>query len=94
MAVYVDPIQTTLKSPKWPYKHGCHLIGDQEDELHSFAAAIGLRLSWFQKNSVLPHYDITSNKRKCAIRKGAIEITIQQMALKIRHAREMKCKHE
>jgi len=36
---------------------------------------LGLKRSWFQDSSDHPHYDVSPNKRKLAIRLGAIETT-------------------
>lgn len=50
----------------------CHLFADVPDsaELHAFAASIGLRRSWFQKN----HYDLTPSRRALAVARGAKEV--------------------
>ncbi len=53
MGVYVDPLQPTRRSSKWRYDYACHLIADDEGELHDFAISLGLRRAWFQKASVL-----------------------------------------
>ena len=63
------------KSKKWLYKESCHLIADSIGELHEFAMWLGLKPSWFQNHPRLPHYDLTQNKRRLAVKKGAIEIT-------------------
>ena len=47
----------------------------QLDDLHAFAASIGLKRSWFQdKPDGLPHYDLTAGKRRQAITAGAQEV--------------------
>jgi hypothetical protein len=67
-----------------------HLLADEEAELHSFAARLGLRREWFQDPRVgqpgraaVPrdslagefwHYDVTEAVRQRAIRAGAVEI--------------------
>ena len=76
--VYVD----------WLCRHGwvmrgktimsCHLYADTELELHKFALSIGLKRTWFQKKRNLPHYDLTPNKRKQAVDKGAHELTKEE----------------
>ena len=41
-----------------------HLVSDTNfDELHSFAAGIGLKREWFQDKR-LPHYDLTTNRKR------------------------------
>jgi hypothetical protein len=75
MAVYVDQLMPTIPNANWRYRLGCHLIADSLDELHETADRLGLRRSWFQPtNGNLPHYDLTINKRKQAVRLGAVEI--------------------
>lgn len=67
MAVYVDSEEI-----KWRGKLWCHLAADSLDELHSFAAKLGLRRSWFQ-SSGYPHYDVTVPVRARALQLGAID---------------------
>lgn len=105
MTVYVDDanIQASVQNgsrthtSKW-----CHLIADTEDELHEFAARLGMRRSWFQQPKgigSLPlkpesrkaqnwHYDLTAPKRAMAVRLGAVEVTSREMGAIIdaRHA--------
>lgn len=66
----------------WPYKGTlyCHMMSDQAgqaglDELHAFAASLGLKRSWFQNRPGYPHYDLSENMRRLAIRKGAQAVT-------------------
>ncbi len=49
-----------------------HLVSNLSlQELHDFAAGIGLKLEWFQ-NKRVPHYDlITPRMRQKALRAGA-----------------------
>lgn len=90
MSVYVDPLQPTVRNVNWRFPQGCHLIADSDDELHAFASRLGLKLGWFQGTSTIPHYDLTRNKRKQAVRTGAVEITLRQMAERIRAHRELR----
>lgn len=106
MTVYVDDMLMRADVPngsrvvrgRWS-----HLIADTEEELHEFAARLGLRRSWFQEPKgigTLPlnpeslkaqqwHYDVTMTKRAEAIRLGAVAVTQRQMAqiIKNRHQR-------
>ena len=77
--VYVDPIRPCLKTKRWPYTKGAHLVADTVEQLHDFAGRLGLQRSWFQDRPGLPHYDVTEGMRWQAIRKGAIEITQKQL---------------
>lgn len=80
MAVYVDELRD------WGWKLGpsCHLIADTNEELHEFAARIGMRMAWFQKSSSGPHYDLTASRRAAAVRLGAVEITSREMVAKLK----------
>lgn len=67
MTVYVDD-----ECIEWRGKVWCHMVADTPDELHAFAARIGLKRAWFQSNSVYPHYDVTLSVRVKALQLGAI----------------------
>lgn len=81
MSVYVDPLFPTpggWRSPRRGYKEACHLFADTPEELHAFAAAIGLRRSYAQGGPGtrhMLHYDLTPNKRRQAVKAGAVELT-------------------
>lgn len=78
MTVYVDTIRdygTLARDRGLPSTKWCHMTADTKTELHKFAIEIGLKRSWFQDHPTLWHYDITPNKRKLALREGAVEIT-------------------
>ena len=90
MTVYVDNMRrlATIGSitGRWS-----HLIADTDDELHTFATAIGLP----QHNAQFPgtwksHYDLTDSKRAEAIAAGAVEIgyTSAQAVALLRHKRQ------
>jgi hypothetical protein len=71
LGVYVDKLRD------WGWKLGpsCHLIADSNEELHAFAARLGLRRSWFQPSASGPHYDLTAGRRATAVRLGALELS-------------------
>jgi hypothetical protein len=79
--VYVDPL-TNYGNDTAPRcfrnKASCHMYADTEVELHSCAAYIGLKRSWFQNES-LQHYDLTANKRIQAIAAGVQETDHRHM---------------
>ncbi|HEY0223985.1 MAG TPA: DUF4031 domain-containing protein [Pseudolabrys sp.] len=68
MAVYVDDAIWVWHGRKW-----CHLLADDVDELHRFAAALGLHRISYQgpPRTSKPHYDITGFERSRAIALGA-----------------------
>lgn len=80
MAVYVDEIldwTPIAQARGLRHTHWCHLTADTEQELHAFAARLGLRRSWYQRkgpNDVGWHYDIVPSKRAQAVRLGAREV--------------------
>jgi hypothetical protein len=49
------------------------------EELHAFAARLGLQRRWFQNKASGPHYDLSQNKRWQAIRLGATPVTTREM---------------
>lgn len=75
MTVYVDdwrqPARVGRLEAVWS-----HLTADTDEELHEFAARLGLRREWAQHmdqpNRSLHHYDVTESKRRQAIRLGAV----------------------
>ena len=74
MTVYVDDMQRRARVGRlnavWS-----HLTADTDEELHAFAARLGLRRSWHQKpGTAISHYDVTEPKRQLAIRYGAVPI--------------------
>jgi Protein of unknown function (DUF4031) len=84
--IYVDALFPTTPAARWPYRQACHLTADNEQELHAFAAKLGLRRAWFQPQSH-PHYDLTANKRRQAVALGAKAISHVELAL-VARARE------
>ena len=72
----------------------CHLTADTQEELHQFAARLGLRRSYFQpgkpaggKPSPFWHYDLTEGKARQALALGAQQVSARDMPalMKVRH---------
>jgi hypothetical protein len=85
--IYVDSLK------KWPTTIACfqdgsaHLISDESDEeLHAFAATIGLKRRWFQKGSA-PHYDLSVRRYQAAIRAGAKPVDRNEFVAALRRRR-------
>lgn len=80
MTVMVDEIRV------WPTKIRCfkggsaHLTADTEEELHAFAARLGLKREWFQPKST-PHYDLTRAKALRAQELGAKFVPAKEQAV-------------
>lgn len=87
MGVYVDPLWRCIRSRRWPHAEACHLVADTREELHAFAERLGLRPEWFQRDSRLPHYDLTRGKRFQALRLGAQEISHKELAARVQAER-------
>lgn len=74
MTVYVDDMRLPARVGRIEARWS-HLMADTDDELHAFAASIGLRRSWAQyPGTWKSHYDVTDSKRAQAIRAGAVAI--------------------
>lgn len=89
MTVYVDALRPTPRSRKWPFAEGAHMLADSIDELHRFAASIGLKRAWFQPESS-PHYDLNAGRHAAALKKGAQLIDRMKLVELIRKHRQEK----
>lgn len=76
--IYVDelmdwPIDFVAPGARHCGTKWCHMTADTEDELHQFAAKLGLKREWFQcpPKASHPHYDLVPSKRKLALKMGA-----------------------
>lgn len=81
MTVLVDELRV------WPHaRHACfrngsaHLTADTLEELHAFAARLGLRRSWFQADDRHPHYDLAPSKHSFALELGAMFVPAREQA--------------
>jgi hypothetical protein len=72
VTVYVDD---AFAAGEWGFfTGGGHLQADTAEELHAFAAALGLRRGWFQSKPGRPehdHYDLNRVGRDRALAMGA-----------------------
>lgn len=95
MAVYVDEIRTIRPADDKPQaqRNGnrwCHMTADTEDELHAFAVRLGLKRAWYQVGGrkayhwYLSHYDLVPSKRALAVKLGAQEVSLREMAERFR----------
>jgi Protein of unknown function (DUF4031) len=84
MAVYVDEAIWPFQGLKW-----CHLLADDIDELHRFAARLGIARTSYQgpPRTKTPHYDITGFERGRAIRMGAVTCSRQEVVMIVRRLR-------
>ena len=89
MAVYVDDANipaTVRNGPRTHTSAWCHLTADTQEELHAFAARLGLKRSYFQpgrpiagKPSPFWHYDVTAGLRARAVALGALEVPAREL---------------
>jgi Protein of unknown function (DUF4031) len=75
VTVLVDPLRdyphAPLRLTRW-----CHMASDRSfDELHAFAARLGIPRSRFQRD----HYDLPPQLRSRAIALGAHEVTTREL---------------
>ena len=88
MAIYVDNWRQRARFGAFEARWS-HLLGDTEDELHHFAARLGLRRSAFQDHHdpSRHHYDVPEFYRARAIGLGATAISWRQTGAMIRTRR-------
>ena len=92
MSVYVDPLFRWPNAPKIRGRNveWCHLTADTPDELHAFAAQLGLKRAWAQRDTYAGHYDLTAGMRARAVRLGAAELTRDEAGARLRAIREAR----
>ena len=85
MAVYVDDAIW-----KWAGRRWCHLLADDIDELHRFAARLGVHRLSYQgpPKTSAPHYDLTGFERDRAVRMGALAAGRAEILAVFRKVRE------
>ncbi len=77
MTVYVDDARIPAKVGKLE-RCWSHLMADTPEELHAFAAQLGLKRSWFQDHRPFWHYDVTDGMRQRALALGAQPVTSRE----------------
>ena len=83
-AVYVDEAIWEWQGLRW-----AHLLADDTDDLHRFAAALGIHRTSYQgpPRTSVPHYDLTSYERRRAIACGAIACGRDEIVAVVRRTR-------
>jgi hypothetical protein len=83
MAVLVDPLRE-YPDAGLPGTHWCHMVSDSGfDELHDFAARLGVPRRRFQGD----HYDLHPALRERAVALGAIEVATGELVVRMAGAR-------
>jgi hypothetical protein len=86
MSVYVDDMEAPFKAGSRTFIM-CHMLADTDEELHEMASAIGISRAHWQRPPKTSHYDIAKSKRVLAVKLGAVEVTMQQMAAMVARRR-------
>lgn len=84
MTVYVD-------DPVYPFGRMkmCHMIADTTNELLEMAGRIGVDRKWIQhEGTASEHFDVCKSKRALAVKAGATETTLKDLALMIQQRRQ------
>ena len=77
-----DPRRRAARVPRrgLPFTSWCHMATDGDlAELHAFAARLGLRRAWFQRD----HYDLPPHGRAAAVALGAVEVSAGELLLRM-----------
>ena len=84
MAVYIDDALWNWQGLRW-----CHLLADDTDELHRFAAQLGIHRGSYQgpPKTSAPHYDLTAFERDRALRLGAISCSREDIVTVLHRVR-------
>jgi uncharacterized protein DUF4031 len=89
MTVYLDdwrqPARLGKVADRWS-----HLVADSEEELHAFAARLGMRREWFQHKQRRPHhahYDVPERARREVLDKGAVAVSWRELGRMLRSRR-------
>lgn len=84
MSVYIDDAIWDWCGLKW-----AHLLADDTDELHRFAASLGIHRTSYQgpPKTSIPHYDLTGYERRRAIASGAIACSRDEIVVVVRRLR-------
>jgi predicted kinase len=79
MAILVDELRE-YPGVRLPFSAWCHMATDGSfEELHEFAARLGLRRAWFQHD----HYDLPAHGRAAAVALGAEEVATGELLLRM-----------
>jgi predicted kinase len=79
MAILVDELRE-YPDVRLPFTTWCHMTTDADfEELHAFAARLGLKRAWFQRD----HYDLPPHGRAAAVALGAEEVGTGELLLRM-----------
>jgi hypothetical protein len=76
VTILVDPAIWPWRGRRW-----AHVVSDESyDELHEFAARLGIERRWFQGD----HYDLPEEHRERAIALGATPVPSRELVRRLR----------
>ena len=79
MAILVDELRE-YPGVALPFTDWCHMATDASfEELHAFAAQLGLRRAWFQRD----HYDLPPHGRAAAVALGAEQVATRELLMRM-----------
>jgi hypothetical protein len=88
MTIMVDELRQFPTKIRAFRAGSCHLTTDGPiEELHAFAAKVGLRREWFQLHKLAPHYDLDAAGRARALDLGAVHVPAKVQARRRRAER-------
>jgi len=68
---------------RWRGRHWAHIVSDESyEELHAFADQLGVARAWFQGD----HYDVPTEVRDTALRRGATPVSSAELVVRLRAA--------
>lgn len=82
--VYVDDMRA-------PYRRMimCHMIADTKEELLDMVDKIGVKRNWIQcEGTYKEHFDICLAMKEKAIKKGAKQITLRELAFMLQNRKK------
>lgn len=77
MAIYVDNARKKTRIGQYGNYIVSHMTADSRQELHEFAEDLEVTFGFFRPDP--PHYEITEMRRKQALKKGAIDVSTQEL---------------
>jgi hypothetical protein len=93
MTVYVDDMHLTGLG-KYRRMKMSHMIADTTEELLQMADAIGVARKWLQyPNHAKEHFDVCLSAREKAIKRGAVPLTMRELAKKVYDRAKQKARH-
>lgn len=86
MAVYVDSMRAGYGRMIM-----CHMVADTTDELLAMADQIGVARRWLQDAGThREHFDVCQSKRAQAVKVGAVEVSMREVAVICRRRRDQQ----